>query len=254
MSDILKGIKTIVLDLDGTVFFKGKLIEGVADNLSRLRHEGYNLRFVTNTDSMDRLTITENLKAYGLELPVKELYNCSIAAVKFMERQDSKTCFVLASDKILPEFDHLPKDETNPDYVVVGDFRDKVTYQNINHAFRCIHNGADIVAMQDSGYMYTSDGINLDTGAFVRMFEYASGKEAILVGKPSREFFEIALEGSGSQPEETLVVGDDLSSDILGARNLGSRSVLVKTGKFSEVWLNQSEVKPDYVIESAAEL
>jgi HAD superfamily hydrolase (TIGR01458 family) len=254
MSDILNGIKTIVFDLDGTVFFKDKLIDGVGDTLKRLREKGYNLRFVTNTDSIDRKTISDKVKSYGLELPVEEIYNCSIAAVKFMESRKDKTCFVLASDKILPEFDHLPFDDENPDYVVIGDFRDKVSYPIINKAFRCIHNGADIVAMQDGGYMFTGEGINLDTGAFVKMFEYASGKNAILVGKPSAEFFNIALAGTDSRPEETLVVGDDLSSDIKGAKNIGGKGVLVRTGKFSEEWLASSDIKPDYVIDSASYL
>ncbi len=254
MSEVLNGIKTIVLDLDGTVFFKGKLIDGVGDTLMKLREKGYNLRFVTNTDSIDRKTISDKVKSYGLELPVEEIYNCSIAAVKFMENKDGKSCFVLSSDNILKEFAHLPKDDINPDYVVIGDFKDKVSYNLINTAFRCIHNGAEIVAMQDGGYMYTSDGIFIDTGAFVKMFEYASGKKSILVGKPSAEFFNIALADTNNKPEETLVVGDDISSDIKGAKNIGAKSVLVRTGKFTEEWLKKSDIKPDYVLDSASYL
>ncbi len=250
----LDGIKVVIFDLDGTLYFKDKAIEGASDTLTELRKQGYVLRFVTNTDSLNRKTIAKNLNNLGIVTPLEEIFTCSTAAVGFLEKQKSNKCYLLCSDDVIPEFEHLPKSEDSPDYIVVGDFRDKFNYDNVKNAFRGIMNGADIIAMQDSPYFYKADGIHLDTGAYVKMLEYASGRKARSVGKPAREFFEIALRGVEVEPENIVVIGDDLTSDIKGAKNLSAKSILVRTGKFSEETLAKSDVKPDFIIESVAEL
>jgi ribonucleotide monophosphatase NagD (HAD superfamily) len=161
--------------------------------IDRLRKKGYNLRFVTNTDSSNRVTISKRVKSYGMNLPIDEIFTCSTAAVRFLETHPNKTSHILCSNDVIEEFKGLKQDNKNPDYVVIGDFKDKMNFENINNTYRHIMSGADIIAMQDSPYFYTASGIMIDTGAFVKMFEYASGKKAIVVGKPRKEFFEMAI-------------------------------------------------------------
>ncbi len=254
MSNYLNGIKTVIFDLDGTIYFKEKLIDGVAEMIDRLRKKGYNLRFVTNTDSSNRVTISKRVKSYGMNLPIDEIFTCSTAAVRFLETHPNKTSHILCSNDVIEEFKGLKQDNKNPDYVVIGDFKDKMNFENINNTYRHIMSGADIIAMQDSPYFYTASGIMIDTGAFVKMFEYASGKKAIVVGKPRKEFFEMAIVGTNSKPTETAIVGDDINTDILGAKNFGAIGILVKTGKYSDETFSKSEIKPHYVINSASEL
>lgn len=254
MNKYLENIKTIIFDLDGTLYFKDEAIENASETITELKKQGFVLRFVTNTDSLNRKTIAKKLHNMGIVIPVEEIFTCSTAAVGFLEKQKSNKCYLLCSDDVIPEFEHLPKSVDKPDYVVVGDFKDKFSYENVRTAFQSIMNGAGIIAMQDSPYFYKADGIHLDTGAYVKMLEYASNKESVNVGKPAREFFEIALKGVDVSPENILVVGDDLTSDIKGAKNLSARSALVRTGKFSEEALEKSEVKPNYVINSIADL
>lgn len=250
----LQGIKTIVFDLDGTIYFKDKSIKGSKEVLHKLRKNNFNLRFVTNTDSSNRETILQKLRSYNISPPIEEIFTCSTAALRFLEQQKNNKCFLLCSNDVRGEFDSIPQDETNPNYVVIGDFRDIFIYENINKAFKLIMNGAEMIAMQNSLYFYTANGINIDTGSFVYMFEHISNKKAIVVGKPSKEFFELAIIGTNSKPSETLVIGDDINTDIIGAKNFGANSILVKTGKFKEESLSASKVKPDYLINSIADL
>jgi len=91
-------------------------------------------------------------------------------------------------------------------------------------------------------------------GAFISALEYASGKSAIVVGKPDPNLFKLAVHNWGLPEKSIYVVGDDLDADIMGAHNAGMKSVLVKTGKFREENLKYSEIKPDHIINSVADL
>jgi ribonucleotide monophosphatase NagD (HAD superfamily) len=99
-----------------------------------------------------------------------------------------------------------------------------------------------------------SDGLDLDIGAIVTGLEYATGKKAIILGKPNKEFFKAALDDLGCLPNDVVMVGDDLINDIGGAQSLGIKSVLVKTGKYRKKLLEKSDIVPDAIMDSIAEL
>jgi ribonucleotide monophosphatase NagD (HAD superfamily) len=93
----------------------------------------------------------------------------------------------------------------------------------------------------------------MDAGCFVAALAYASGKQARILGKPSREFYHLACASMDAAPEETIMVGDDIESDILGAQEAGLKAVLVKTGKFTPADLERG-ITPDLVLGSVVEL
>jgi HAD superfamily hydrolase (TIGR01458 family) len=100
----------------------------------------------------------------------------------------------------------------------------------------------------------TSRGPLLDAGAFVAGLEYAAGVEAEVVGKPTRAYFEAALGELDVKPGDAVMIGDDIEADIGGAKAIGMRTVLVRTGKFREGTLAASEHDPDAVLDSIADL
>ena len=114
--------------------------------------------------------------------------------------------------------------------------------------------GAKLIALQKNLYWFSSEGMFLDCGAFVTLLEAAAGKTAKVMGKPSEMFFKIALESLQRSPSEVVVVGDDITSDILGAENMKMRSILVKTGKFKPGQLENPVAKPTWVLDSVSEL
>ena len=100
--------------------------------------------------------------------------------------------------------------ETAPQAVLVGDLGDDLTYTALNHAFRFILDGAAFVTMARNRYFHGRDGLCLDVGPIVAALEYATQREATLVGKPATEFFLPALESMGIPPGNAAMVGDDL--------------------------------------------
>lgn len=94
----------------------------------------------------------------------------------------------------------------------------------------------------------------LDLGAFAAALEYASGREATLVGKPAPDFFTAALASLRVSPEQAAVIGDDLESDVAGGQAAGMKGVLVRTGKFRPEDAERSRIRPDAALDSLAQL
>lgn len=116
--------------------------------------------------------------------------------------------------------------------MLVGDAGPYFTYERLNAAFRLLLDGAPLLAIARNRYFRRDEGLSLDMGPFVAALEYATGVEAELYGKPSPAFFREALEHLGHAPGETLMVGDDVESDVLGALDPGLHATLVRTGKY----------------------
>jgi HAD superfamily hydrolase (TIGR01458 family) len=118
------------------------------------------------------------------------------------------------------------------DVVLVGGAGPEFSYQALNRAFGHLQGGARLMTMHRGMYWRTSDGLQLDSGAFVAGLEQAAGVEAEVVGKPAAAFFATAPAHLGADAADTLMVGDDIESDVLAAQRQGLTGVLVKTGKY----------------------
>lgn len=243
-----------MLDLDGTLYFKGAQIPHAARALNELREMVYRLRILTNTDSKTTGTLHRETAAMGLPVGETEIFSTVTAALRFLQGHPGKRCFCLLSKELATEFAPFHAGEGAVDYVLVGDFRESVSYDVLNTAFRHVMAGAEIIALQKGRYFVSSDGYNLDTGSFVQLLEFGSGKTARILGKPSADFFRSAMRDVGCSSEEVAIVGDDVTTDIAGAKAIGALSVLVRTGKYSDEALERSSVKPDYVVDSITDV
>ena len=117
-----------------------------------------------------------------------------------------------------------------------------------------VRGGAEIVALHKGRYWQTEHGLQVDIGVFVAGLEYATGKPATVIGKPSATFFRMGLKDLGVDPESVVMVGDDIEADVGGAQRAGVRGVLVRTGKYRPDDLERSDLAPDAVITSIADL
>jgi HAD superfamily hydrolase (TIGR01458 family) len=142
----------------------------------------------------------------------------------------------------------------NPQAIVLGDMGNLFTFDLLNALFKKILNGAEIVAMHKNKYWHSGNGLTLDLGAFVTALEFATEKEAVVIGKPNPHLFQLAVKPWGLSFQSIYMVGDDIGGDIGGANNVGMQSILVKTGKYREESLKRSEITPDFIINSVADL
>jgi HAD superfamily hydrolase (TIGR01458 family) len=138
--------------------------------------------------------------------------------------------------------------------VIVGDLGDGWDYDVLNGAFRQLMDGAELIALQKNRYWETAEGLSLDAGPFVSALEYATGREAEVVGKPSDAFFELALSDLGVNAGGAAMVGDDVEADIGGALDAGLAGILVRTGKYREDLVSSSGVEPTATVDSIADV
>ncbi len=240
-------IKGVLLDIGGVLYEGSEPIEGAKEALKELKSR-YKVRFLSNTSRIPPTGLLHKLHTMGFEVEEEELFTALSAAKLFLQNESSKA-YVIATDEAKEYFEDL---EGELRYVLVCDAYTNFTYQALNQGFRHLEKGAGFLATNVNRYFKDVDGLSLDAGGFVKCLEYASSKSAKVLGKPNCEFFALAIQSMGLQKSEVVMVGDDIESDILGAKSCWLKTVMVKTGKFKPQDLQRG--KPDFLIDSIAQL
>ena len=226
-------IRGVVLDLAGVVYEGDHVLPGALEAIAELREAGLPIPFVTNTTTKTKQMLLARLNAFGLNMTDDELFTPGQAALQWLTDHDASPV-LLVHPNLEEEFADIPVRGTRA--VVVGDAGDAFTYANMNRAFRALIDGASFLALAKNRIFQGDDGqLSLDAGAFVTALEYSCGEDAIVLGKPSPDFFDAALESMDCAPEDAVMVGDDAESDVAGALKAGlSNAVLVRTGKYRD--------------------
>jgi ribonucleotide monophosphatase NagD (HAD superfamily) len=111
-----------------------------------------------------------------------------------------------------------------------------------------------VIALHKGKFWRANEGLKVDIGAFIAGLEYATGKEALVIGKPSPSFFQLALDDMALSAGDVAIIGDDIDADVGGGIASGLKGILVKTGKYREDYVSQCSVKPDWTLETINEL
>lgn len=248
----------ILCDIEGTLYSAGTTVPGAIEAIAELRALGCRLRFVSNIDSRTEADVLHRLRGRGFDIRDGELFLPTTAAREFLATQHGATVLAVTSETVRRSFE--PFDRGQPvTHVIVGDCRDVLSYALLDEAFRALEAGAVLVALQRSRYLIAEDGHHVDTGAIVAALEYASGQSALVLGKPSPEFGELAAASLGFPPgnrraDALWVVGDDATSDIAMGREIGATTVQLRTGKFAGQAAERTTHPATHEVDSIADL
>lgn len=244
-------IEGILLDLGGVLYVGEAPLPGARDAVARLHDAGLPLRYITNTTRQSRRALLAKLHHMRLEVEREELFMPAIAARRVIE-QEGLSPTLLVHPALEEDFAGLPQD--GEPAVVVGDAAEGFTYARLNQAFRLLKGGARFLALARNRSFRDADGeLSLDAGPFVAALEYACEREAMLLGKPSPDFFAAALDSLGCTAEQAVMVGDDAQSDVEGAMAAGLKGVLVRTGKYEAGAETRISPQPSYLAADLAE-
>jgi len=270
----LRGVRALLLDLDGVIVLAGEAIPGATAAIADLERRGMPYRIVTNTSAVSRETLSRWSRGLGAPIPAARFESALSASAAWTGRHfPGAPLYVLASEDARGEFagQHLLSHEqaggrgATAAAVVVGDSPEDATYDNLNRAFRLVLNGAVLVGMHRNPWWLTPDGPTLDSGAFVAGLEFASGRAATIIGKPSAAFFSQGVRdlrreaGRDLARGDIAMVGDDVRTDIRAAQRSGLRGVFVTSGKHGLADIETAAAerggrRPDAVAASLAEV
>jgi HAD superfamily hydrolase (TIGR01458 family) len=247
-------VQALLLDLDGVLYVEDEPVAGARAAVAELRERGLALRFVTNTTSRPRRLILDRLNRLGFDVAAPELSTPAALAVSHCKRAGRSRAMLLVRDDVKEDFAELDEADERVEAVVVGDLGEAFAYDVLNRAFRQLMDGAELIALQKNRYWMTPDGLALDVGPFVAALEYATRREAFVVGKPSKDFFATILAGIPLEPAAAAMVGDDVETDVGGALGAGLAGILVRTGKYRDDALQASGIEPTAVVDSIADV
>jgi HAD superfamily hydrolase (TIGR01458 family) len=198
-------IRAVLLDLAGVVYQGDQPLPGAVDAVASLRQAGLRLRFLTNTTRMPRRALLSRLSDMGIRIADEELFTPAQAASAWLSARRLSP-HLLIHPALQEDFANLPASETEA--VVIGDAADGFTYAALNAAFRKLLAGAEFLALARNRSFKDEDGeLSLDTGAFVAALEYATKREAVLLGKPAPAFFKAALASTETDGKQAVMVG-----------------------------------------------
>ena len=245
-----------LIDMDGVIYREHELIPGAKEFIDLLLDQEIPFLFLTNNSQRTQRDVTFRLKRLGIEVDASHVFTCANATSHFLaEQKPNGTAFVIGEGGLLTSLHHdgYAIVDYDPDYVVVGEGR-VFNFEMIEKATTLIMQGAKLIATNPDPNCPTPSGVRPGCGAIVAMLEKATGIEAFSVGKPSPVMMRAARKELGLSTGQTIMVGDTMKTDILGGTQMGYRTVLVLTGSTRREDLKRFAYRPDFVVESIADL
>ncbi|SMF28802.1 HAD-IIA family hydrolase [Pseudobacteriovorax antillogorgiicola] len=249
--------KGFLIDMDGVVYRGSELIAGAVEFIDRLVERKIPFMFLTNNSQRTPIDIATRLQRLGFKVSAEHVYTSAMATASYLAHQNPQgTAYVIGEGGLLTALngEGYAVVDSNPDYVVIGEGR-TMTLENMEKAVQMVADGARLIATNLDPSCPTQDGgVRPGCGAYVRTIEEATGFKAFSPGKPSPVIFREARKQLDLRSGETIMIGDTMETDILGAVQLGYTGILVLSGGTQEMDLRKFAYKPDYVVQSVANI
>ena len=245
-----------LIDMDGVIYSGGQLIPGAVDFIGALLDQDRPFMFLTNNSQRTRRDIMTRLNRLSISVSEKHIFTCADATATYLARQKpGGTAYVIGEGGLLTAlheqgFSVVDKD---PDFVVIGECR-TFNAEMMEAALNLLLGGAKFIATNLDQNCPTSNGMRPGCGALVSMLERASGKKAFSVGKPSPVMMRGARKELSLDAKRTVMIGDTMSTDILGGHQLGYYTILVLSGTTRSEDLATYSYRPDMVVGSIADI
>ncbi|HEY6567837.1 MAG TPA: TIGR01458 family HAD-type hydrolase [Actinomycetota bacterium] len=251
----LELVRGVLLDIDGVLATSWRALPGAIGTIAWIREHEIPFRLITNTTTHTRSDLAVTLGEAGFDVEPTEIITAVVATASYLRNHHPEArVYVLSDGEGSGDLQgvELVEEPSDADVIAIGGACDDFSYATVNRVFRRLSGGAVLVGMHRNMYWKTAGGLELDAGAYIAGLEAATGTTSVICGKPSKAYFEAALEPLVVPANEAIMVGDDIENDVVGAQAAGLTGVLVRTGKFRPTDLERGT--PDHVIDSIADL
>ena len=244
-------IKAIISDMDGVLWRGTQALPGMQDFFQLLSERELDFVLATNNSSRTRQDYVNKLAAMGVsDIEPRHIVTSGTATVSFLKTQygAGARIHVVGGAGLKQMLQEAGYDlvDAGAEAVVCGvDF--DLTYEKARKATLLVRAGARFIGTNPDPSFPAPEGLVPGAGSIIALIEAASSQQATIIGKPERGMFDAALSQLGTRPEETLMIGDRIGTDIAGAKALGINTALVMTGVETAESLQESDVQPDLV-------
>ncbi|MCL4560225.1 MAG: HAD-IIA family hydrolase [Chloroflexi bacterium] len=243
-------IRGMILDMDGVLWRGNEAIGDLPAFFEHLAQAGIKVVLATNNATRDAEQYLERLAGFGLHLAPWQIVNSAEAAAFYLLQKFPKgsPVYIVGEDGLVNTLNaHGFSQAADGALAVVAGMDRGINYEKLRQASGLIRGGALFLGTNPDTTFPTPNGLIPGAGAILAAIQAASGIEPVIAGKPERAMFDLALKRLGTSPQETLVVGDRLETDIAGGQKVGCRTALVLSGVTSLEEAEKWQPAPDVI-------
>ncbi len=224
--------KGFICDMDGVIYHGNIILPGVKEFVDWLQETGKDFLFLTNNSGLTPKELHNKLLRMGLDVSEDHFYTSAQATAEFLKKQapDCSAYVIGEAGLIKALYDAgISMDEVNPDYVIVGEGK-AYSLETLTKAVNFVNKGARLIGANPDMSGPIENGMAPACGALTAPIELATGKKAYFCGKPNPLMVRTGIRLLGCHSEETVLVGDNMDTDIIAGTESGADTVLVMTG------------------------
>lgn len=253
----MKPYQGYFIDLDGTTYKGKKQIPAAARFIKRLQNAGKQILFVTNNSTRSPEAVANNLREnHQINVMAANIYTTALATADYLATvaAPKSRIFVVGESglKTALQAKEFVLTDQHPEYVVVG-LDTEVTYHKLEQAVLLIRQGAKFIGTNADSNLPNERGMVPGAGSLIKLVEYATQQQPVMIGKPEALIIKLALKQVGLNKDEVIMVGDNYHTDIKAAINVGIDSLLVYTGLSRPEEVRLEKIQPTYTVNSLDE-
>jgi len=255
----LKNKRLFLLDMDGTIYIDNTLFDGTLDFLNYVKSINGKYMFLTNNSSKSVEKYVEKLEGLGISAGEEDFFTSTDATVLYLHKNyPAKKIYAFGTKAFKQQLKNsginvVDTLQDDIDCLVIG-FDTELTFQKLEDACILLNRGVDYIATNPDWVCPTWYGYVPDCGSVCEMLYRATKRRPVFIGKPEPAMALLAIEKSGFTPEETLMIGDRIYTDIACGKNAGISTALVLSGEATLADVEESSVKPDFIFGSIKDI
>ncbi len=254
-----KAKRLFLLDMDGTIYLGDRLFDGTLDFLNQVRSQGGKYLFVTNNSSRSVSAYVDRLNGMGIPSDADDFLTSVDALIWYLRgKYDGALIYAFGTRTFREQlseagFRITDKLEDGVSLLVCG-FDTELTFQKLEDACILLGRGVDFVATNPDWVCPTAWGSVPDCGSVCEMLFRATGRRPKFIGKPEPEMALLSMEKYGYTPEQTVLVGDRVYTDIACGVNAGVDTAFVLSGEGVTEDVERFNVRPTGIYENIREI
>ena len=248
-----------LVDMDGTLYRGNTPIPGAAEAIETLRASGIAVQFLTNNPTKSPGEYVQKLAGMGIDATEENVVTAGVVTADYLGREHGDDALFVVGEpsfvRLLTDAGLAVTDDPGETDVVVLSLDTGIDFAGWTDVLRAVGPDTPIVATNPDRTKPGTDGIVPSAGLVIGGVEGMTGRAPdTIAGKPSAVAARFALDRLGVEASDCLLVGDRLDTDVQLGATVGTTTVLVRTGVTDEATLANSEVDPDHVLDSIADI